>query len=383
MKSVYLDHAATTPVRAGVIEVMLPWFTEGYGNTSSAHAFGQKAKEAIEGARARIGALIGSPPESIIFTSGGTEADNLAIVGVVDAAKSPGHIITSAIEHSAVLKTCASLEKRGLDVTYLPVDAAGAIAPDDLHAAFRADTAVVSVMMVNNEVGIIEPIQELCAVCREAGVPMHTDAVQGVGKVPVDVDELGVDLLSASAHKFYGPKGVGFLYRRQGVRIKPIQHGGGHESGLRAGTVNTPGIMGMARALELACAEMQAESARLKSLCDRLESGLCERIPGLRVNSTAAHRLPGLLSVTIPNAEGEALLMKLDAAGIAVSTGSACSSKSLEPSHVLLAMGIPKEIIHGSMRFSFGHSNTVDDVAHVVEHLPRIVEELRIMSPFP
>jgi len=381
MKSVYLDHAATTPVRAEVVEAMLPWFTEGYGNTSSAHAFGQRAKEAVEDARARIAALIGAPPESIIFTSGGTEADNLAIMGVVGAAKSPGHIITSAIEHSAVLKTCAALHKQGLGVTYLPVDATGAVAPDDLHAALRPDTAVVSVMMVNNEVGIVEPIRELSAICREVGTPVHTDAVQGVGKLPVDVDELGVDLLSASAHKFYGPKGVGFLYRRQGMRIKSIQHGGGHEKGLRAGTVNTPGIMGMAHALELACAEMQAESARLKALCDRLESGLCERIPGLKVNSTAEPRLPGFLNVTIPNAEGEALLMKLDAAGIAVSTGSACSSTSLEPSHVLLAMGIPKEIIHGSMRFSFGHSNTVDDVAHVLEHLPRIVEDLRAMSP--
>jgi len=381
MKAVYLDHAATTPVRAEVVEAMLPWFTEGYGNTSSAHAFGQAAKAAIEDARARIAALIGAPPESIIFTGGGTEADNLAIMGAVAAAKSPGHIIASSIEHSAVLKTCAVLEKQGMDVTHLLVDTAGVIEPDDLHAALRPDTAIVSVMLVNNEVGVIEPLREVCAICREVGVPVHTDAVQGVGKLPVDVDALGVDLLSASAHKFYGPKGVGFLYRRQGVRIKCIQHGGGHESGLRAGTVNTPGIMGMARAMELACAEMQAESARLKALCDRLESGLCERIPGLKVNSVAAQRLPGLLNVTIPNAEGEALLMKLDAAGIAVSTGSACSSKSLEPSHVLLAMGIPKDIIHGSMRFSFGHSNTADDVAYVLDHLPRIVEDLRAMSP--
>jgi len=382
MKPVYLDHAATTPVRAEVVEAMLPWFTEDYGNTSSAHAFGQTAKTAVEEARARIAALIGAPPESLIFTGGGTEADNLAITGVVAAAKNPGHVVTTEIEHSAVLKTCAALEKRGLAVTYLPVDSIGLVAPDDLHAALRPDTAVASIMMVNNEVGIIEPIRELADVCREAGVPLHTDAVQAVGKLPVDVDELGVDLLAASAHKFYGPKGVGFLYRRQGLRIRPILHGGGHERDLRAGTVNTPGIMGMACALELACAEMQAESERLRKLRARLEAGLCERIPGLKVNSAADLCLPGLLNVTIPNAEGEALLMKLDAAGIAVSTGSACSSKSLEPSHVLLAMGIPKDIIHGSMRLSFGHSNTVDDVAHVLEHLPRIVEDLRAMSPF-
>jgi cysteine desulfurase len=381
MKTIYMDHSATTPVRAEVVEAMLPYFGEAYGNASSVHAPGRRAHEAMEHARETIGALIGASPAEVIFTSGGTEADNLAIKGVAAVGRKR-HVITSAVEHHAVLNACGALEKQGFEVTRLPVDAYGLVSAESLANALRGDTCLVTVMLANNEVGTIEPVRELAALASGAGVPFHTDAVQAIGKVPVNVDELGVDMLSISAHKFYGPKGVGALYVRRGTRVRSIQHGGHHERGLRAGTENVPGIVGMARALELACGEMEGQSLRLRGLSDELASGLVERVPDCRLNGHPERRLPHLVNLGFENVEGESLLMSLDAVGVAVSTGSACTSGTLEPSHVLTAMGIPPEKSHGSLRFSLGRDNTADDVAYVMERLPATVERFRQMSPY-
>jgi cysteine desulfurase len=386
MKQVYLDHSATTPVRQEVLEAMLPYFSEEYGNASSVHGFGQRARNAIEGAREKVASLLGASPEEIIFTSGGTESDNLAIKGLAAAPHVRGkQVVTSAIEHHAVLNTCTALEKQGFAVVQLPVDRHGLVDAEELRQALakaKGDVALVSIMMANNEVGTIEPIRELAAVAAEASVPFHTDAVQAVGKVPVDVRELGVDLLSLSAHKFYGPKGVGALYVRSGTRIQPLQHGGHHEKNLRAGTEDVPGIMGLARALELACEEMETEAQRLHELRDRLQEGLMDRIPDSLLNGHPVKRLPHLLNMSFENVEGESILLSLDAVGIAASTGSACTSGTLEPSHVLTAMGIPPEIAHGSLRFSLGRVNTAEDIEYVLEKLPPIIERLRQMSPF-
>ncbi len=384
MKRVYFDHSATTPVRREVLEAMLPYFSEEFGNASSVHGFGQRARNAMEAARDTIASLIGASPEEIIFTSGGTESDNLAIKGVAAAGRR-GRIITSAIEHHAVLNTCTQLEDAGFGVVSLPVDRYGLVDPDDLRKAVRdadGNVALVTIMTANNEVGTIEPISELGAVAAEANVPFHTDAVQALGKIPVQVDGLGVDLLSASAHKFYGPKGVGFLYVRHGTRIRPIQHGGHHERSLRAGTENVPGIVGMARALELACAELGREAERLHELRDRLQQGLMDTVEDHLLNGHPTLRLPHLLNMSFANVEGEAMLLSLDAVGVAASTGSACTSGTLEPSHVLTAMGIPPETAHGSLRFSLGRINTSEDVDYVLEELPPIIERLRQMSPF-
>jgi len=384
VKRVYFDHSATTPVREEVIEAMLPYFDEEFGNASSVHGFGQRAREAMETARDRIASCIGASPEEIVFTSGGTESNNLAIKGVT-VARRRGRIITSAIEHHAVLNTCTSLERDGFEAVLLPVDGRGLVNAGELRKAIReadGDIALVTIMTANNEVGTIEPIRELAAVAAEADVPFHTDAVQALGKIPVNVDELGVDLLSASAHKFYGPKGVGFLYVRSGTRIEPIQHGGHHERSLRAGTENVPGIVGMARALELACEELGPEATRLRELRDRLQQGLMDAVKDHLLNGHPTLRLPHLLNMSFANVEGEAMLLSLDAVGVAVSTGSACTSGTLEPSHVLTAMGIPPEIAHGSLRFSLGRINTADDVDYVLEKLPPIIERLREMSPF-
>ena len=386
MKQVYLDHSATTPVRQEVLEAMLPYFSEEYGNASSVHGFGQRARNAIEGAREKVASLLGASPEEIIFTSGGTESDNLAIKGLAAAPHVRGkQVVTSAIEHHAVLNTCTALEKQGFAVVQLPVDRHGLVDAEELRQASanaKGDVALVSIMMANNEVGTIEPIRELAAVAAEASVPFHTDAVQAVGKVPVDVRELGVDLLSLSAHKFYGPKGVGALYVRSGTRIQPLQHGGHHEKNLRAGTENVPGIMGLARALELACEEMETEAQRLHELRDRLQEGLMDRIPDSLLNGHPVKRLPHLLNMSFENVEGESILLSLDAVGIAASTGSACTSGTLEPSHVLTAMGMPPGIAHGSLRFSLGRVNTAEDIEYVLEKLPPIIERLRQMSPF-
>jgi len=385
MRRVYLDHSATTPVRKEVVEAMLPYFTEEYGNPSSVHAFGQRARNAVEEAREKVAALLSARPDEVVFTSGGTESDNLAVKGAAAASKGR-HIITSAVEHHAVLNACTILEKQGFVVTRLPVDKCGLVDPDELRSALKqqasGDVALVTIMMANNEVGTIEPIKELAAATAEASAPFHTDAVQAAGKLRIDVNELEVDLLSISAHKFYGPKGVGALYVRSGTRIQATQHGGHHEKSRRAGTENVAGIVGMARALELACEELDQEASRLRSLRDRLQEGLMERIPDCLLNGHPVKRLPHLLSMTFGNVEGESVLLSLDAVGIAASTGSACTSGTLEPSHVLTAMGIAPEIAHGSVRFSLGRDNTPDDIEYVIEKLPPIVERLRQMSPF-
>lgn len=386
MRRVYLDHSATTPVRPEVVEAMLPYFAEEFGNASSVHGFGQRARTAVEEAREKTASLIGASADEIIFTSGGTESDNLAIKGVAAAAKSNGgRIITSSIEHHAVLHACSALETQGFETALLPVDRHGLVDPAELEGTLSAGgggAALVTVMAANNEVGTIQPLKDLATVAAAAGVPFHTDAVQAVGKTPIDVNELGVDLLSVSAHKFYGPKGVGFLYVRGGTRIAPTQHGGHHEKNRRAGTENVPGIIGMARALELACEEMDEEAERLHGLRDRLQEGLMERIEDNLLNGHPVKRLPHLLNMSFENVEGESVLLSLDAVGIAASTGSACTSGTLEPSHVLTAMGIPPEIAHSSLRFSLGRSNTAEDIEYVLEKLPPIIERLRQMSPF-
>ncbi|MFO7957395.1 MAG: cysteine desulfurase NifS [Candidatus Brocadiia bacterium] len=382
METVYMDHSATTPVRPEVVEAMLPYFEEKYGNASSVHHKGREAREAVEDARRTVAAHLGAAPDEIVFTSGGTESDNHAIRGVAAAAGERGrHIITSAIEHHAVLNTCKDLEKEGFEVTTLPVDDRGLVDPRDLDDAMRPDTILVTVMMANNEVGTIEPIRELAEVASEHDVPIHTDAVQAVGKIPVDVEELGVDLLSLSGHKFYGPKGVGVLYIRSGTRIRPVQVGGHHEKGRCAGTENVPGIVGLARALELACAEMEGEGQRLRRLRDHLQEGLAGSLEDARLNGHPERRLPHILNITFAYVEGESMLLSLDAAGICVSTGSACTSGTLEPSHVLTAMGVPAEMAHGSLRFSLGRVNDEKDVEYVLEKLPPIVRRLREMSP--
>jgi cysteine desulfurase len=363
---------------------MLPYFSVEYGNASSVHGFGQRARAALEEAREKFASCLGAAPDEIVFTSGGTESDNLAIQGVAAAVRGR-RIITSAIEHHAVLNTCTALQKQGFTVEELPVDKDGLVRPEDLRRALSSagkDAALITIMMANNEVGTVEPVKELAAIAGEASVPFHTDAIQIVGKMPVDVDDLGVDLLSVSAHKFYGPKGVGALYVRSGTRIQPIQHGGHHEKSRRAGTENVAGIVGMARALELACEEIESEAERLHELRDRLQNGLMERIPDNLLNGHIAERLPHLLNMSFENVEGESMLLSLDALGIAASTGSACTSGTLEPSHVLTAMGIPPEIAHSSLRFSLGRANTADDIDYVLEKLPPIVERLRRMSPF-
>ncbi len=382
MNTIYMDHSATTPVRPKVAEAMAPYMTEHFANPSSVHTPGQRTRRAVEDARETIGRLLGASPEEIIFTSGGTESNTLALLGVTAASdEERRHLVTSSVEHSAVLATCAALEKEGFAITRLPVDEHGRVDPADLRAALRPETALVSIMTANNEVGTIQPIAELAEVAREASVPFHTDAVQAVGKIPLDVGQLGVDLLTVSAHKFYGPKGVGALYVRAGTDVEPVQHGGHHEKGLRAGTENVPGIVGMARALELACADLEAEAERLRGLRDRLEDELRAAVPDVRLNGHPRHRLPHLLNLSFSNVEGESMLLSLDAVGVCVSTGSACTSGTLDPSHVLVAMGIPPEVAHGSLRFSMGRQNTAEDVEFVIEQLPPIVERLRSMSP--
>ncbi|MCL6450323.1 MAG: cysteine desulfurase NifS [Acetobacteraceae bacterium] len=382
MRRVYLDHAATTPVHPQVAKVAVQYMTETFGNPSSIHCFGREARQAVEGARATVASLIGAQPEEIYFTSGGTEADNLAIQGVaLAAADGRGHIITSQVEHHAVLHTCEFLEKRGFDVTYLPVDGHGMVDPDQVARAIRKDTVLITVMLANNEVGTIQPIADIARLAREKGVPVHTDAVQAAGNIPVDVNRLGVDLMSLSSHKIYGPKGTGALYVRRGTRISPTVHGGAHERGLRAGTENVPGILAMAKASELAQAEMPQRMAHVARLRDRFLKGLMEKVPDVRLNGHPTARLPNNASVSVLYVEGESVLLNLDLQGIAASSGSACTSGRLEPSHVLVAMGIPHDISQGSLRFSFGRGNTEEDVDYVLEVLPSVIARLRAMSP--
>jgi len=382
MKRVYLDYAATTPTHPEVVKAMLPYFTEAFGNASSIYAYGQEAKGAIEEARAKVAELIGAREEEVIFTSGGTEADNFALKGVALANEAKGnHIITTSIEHHAVLESCRFLERRGFQVTYLAVDGYGMVDPDDVRKALTSKTILISVMHANNEVGTIEPVAEIAKIAQEAGVYLHTDAVQTVGHIPTDVNELGVDLLSMSAHKLYGPKGVGALYVRKGTKLVPFMHGGEQERGRRASTENVPGIVGFGRAVELARQEMDEEASRLSQLREKLTNGLLERIEHIHLNGHPTQRLPNNVNVNIAFVEGESMCLNLDLEGICASTGSACSSSSLEPSHVLLAMGLPPEEAHGSLRFTLGRWTTEEDIERVLEVLPPIVARLRAMSP--
>ncbi|MFC1864358.1 cysteine desulfurase NifS [Chloroflexota bacterium] len=382
MKRIYLDYAATTPTHSDVVKAMLPYFTDAFGNPSSIHSYGQEAKGAIEEARIKVADLIGARDEEIVFTSGGTEADNFAVKGVAFANEDRGnHIITSSVEHHAVIEVCKFLEKREFSVTYLPVDKYGLVAPADVKKAITKKTILISVMHANNEMGAIEPIAEIGKIAREAGVYFHTDAVQTVGHIPVDVNELGVDLLSMSAHKLYGPKGVGALYIRKGTKLIPFIHGGEQERRRRASTENIPGIVGFGKAAELARQEMSKEAERLTCLSDRLIKGLLERIDHTRLNGHPIMRLPNNVNVSVDYVEGESMLLNLDLEGICASTGSACSSSSLEPSHVLLAMGLSHEQAHGSLRFSLGKWTTEEEIERVLEVLPRVVAKLRAMSP--
>ena len=383
MKSVYFDHAATTPVHPQVLEAMLPYLKEHYGNASSLHTPGQIAARAVEEARAKVAELINCDPREIIFTGSGTEADNFALKGIAEKLKSRGnHIITSAIEHHAIEMTCRYLEKRGFQVTYLPVDREGLVHPEDLKKALREETILVSIMHANNEVGTIQPIKELAEIAHERGVLFHTDAVQTAGSIPVDVRELGVDLLSLSAHKFYGPKGVGALFLRKGVVIEPLIHGGGQERNLRAGTTNVPSIVGLGKAAELAKKELQQRMEHNLKLRERLIKGLEEKLSDYILTGHRTLRLPGNVSICVQYIEGESMLLLLNAEGFACSSGSACTSGSLEPSHVLIAMGIDPQLAQGSLRITLGRENTEEDVDRFLEVLPKIVERLREMSPF-
>ncbi len=382
MKRIYLDNAATTPTDPRVVQAMLPYFTEVYGNPSSLHAFGQGAKHAIEEARHIVAAFIGAKPEEIVFTSGGTESNNFTIKGVAFARREKGnHIITSKIEHHAVLEPCHFLEKQGFKVTLIPVDKYGLVDPADVKKAITDKTILISIMHANNEIGTIEPIAEIGKLARGRDVYFHTDAVQTLGHLPVDVDELNVDILSASGHKLYGPKGVGILYVRKGVRMLPFMHGGDHEQGRRASTHNVPGIVGFGRAVELAKEERGKEIEKLTFLRDKLIKGILKTIEFTRLNGHPTQRLPNNVNVSISYVEGESMLLNLDMEGIACSTGSACTSSSLEPSHVLSAIGLSHELAHGSLRFSMGRQTLEDDIDYVLGVLPGIVGKLRSMSP--
>ena len=382
MKKIFLDHAATTPTDLRVVEAMLPYFSDSFGNPSSIHSLGLETRTAVAEAREKVASLIGAAGDEIIFTSGGTEADNLAIKGVALANAHKGkHIVTTRIEHHAVEESCRYLEKQGIKVTHVAVDHDGLVDPREVERAVTPETILISVMHANNEVGTIQPIAEISRVARSRGIYFHTDAVQTVGHIPAKVDDLGVDLLAISAHKLYGPKGVGVLYVRKGTRIVPFMHGGGQERGLRATTENVPGIVGFGKAAEIAQAEMDAESKHVTRLRDKLIKGLLERIPQVRLNGHPTQRLPNNVNISVASVEGESLAVSLDLEGIAVSTGSACSSEAMEPSHVLTAMGVPVELARGSVRFSLGKKNTDEEIDRVLEAFPRIVSRLRAVSP--
>jgi cysteine desulfurase len=382
MQRIYLDHAATTPTRSEVVKAMLPFFTNDFGNPSSIYSYGREAKGTVEEARTKVAEFIGARSEEIIFTSGGTEADNYALKGVAYFnERKRNHIITTSIEHHAVLEVCKFLERRGFRITYLPVDKYGLVDPDDARKAITDKTVLISVMHANNEVGTIEPVQEIGKIAREAGVYFHSDTVQTVGHIPVNVDELKVDLLSISGHKFYGPKGVGALYVRKGTKLVSFMHGGGQEKRRRAGTENVAAIVGLGKAVELTGREMTKEAGRLVYLRDKLIKGLGKKIDHIHLNGHPTRRLPNNVNVSVDFVEGESMILNLDLEGICASTGSACSSASLEPSHVLLALGLPAEQAHGSLRFSLGRENTEADVERVLEVLPEIVAKLRSMSP--
>jgi cysteine desulfurase len=381
-KAIYLDHAATTYTKKEVLEEMLPFFTEHFGNPSSIHKFGRDVRKHVDIAREKVAKAIGALPEEIYFTAGGSEADNWAVKGAAFANRSKGnHIITSRIEHHALLHTCEYLEKEGFEVTYLPVDEYGMVSVEDVKNAITEKTILISIMYANNEIGTIQPIESIGRLAREKGIYFHTDAVQAVGSVKIDVKEQNIDILSLSAHKFYGPKGVGALYVRKGVKLLSIIHGGAQERGRRAGTENVPGIIGLAKAIELATNNLDEHSSRITALRDKLIKGVMDNIPYTRLNGHPVKRLPGNANFCFRYIEGEALLLNLDIKGIAGSSGSACTSGSLDPSHVLLSIGLPHEIAHGSLRLSIGDINTEEDIDYVMEVLPEIVDRLRQMSP--
>jgi cysteine desulfurase len=381
-KVIYLDHNSTTPLAPQVLEAMLPYLKDKYGNASSIHAKGREAREGVDWARNIVASTLGIAPEDLVFTSGGTEADNFAIKGIALANSDKGkHIITSKIEHPAVLNTCQFLEKMGYEVIYLGVDKYGRVSPEDVKKAIKENTILVSIMYANNEVGTIQPIAEIAKVTKEKGIPFHTDAVQALGKIAFRVEDLGVDLLSVSGHKIYGPKGVGALYIRKGVKIFPHQHGGHHERSLRAGTENVAGIVGFGRAVELMRENFAEKNERIKELRDKLHQGLFKELDNLHLNGHLDSRLPNTLNLGFEFVEGESLIINFDLKGICASTGSACTSGSLEPSHVLTAMGISPQIAQGAVRFSLGEVNTEEDINYCLEVIPPIVKRLREMSP--
>ena len=383
MKQIYFDNAATTAVEPEVVETMLPYFTEAFGNASSPHGYGRSARQEMEKARDQVASLIGAKPEEIIFTSGGTESDNLALFGVLEAQEKKGkHIITSMVEHHAVLHTCEYLEKIGkAEVTYLPVDENGLIDPAEVEKAIRPDTVLISIMLANNEIGTIQPIAEIGEIAKKHQVTLHTDAVQAVGAISVDVNELNVDLLTLTAHKIYGPKGIGALFVRKGTRIKPLIHGGSHERNLRAGTESVVQIIGLGKAAEIAQRELKEDGERITKLRDYIISEVLEKIPYSRLNGDSVRRLPNNVNMSFSFLEGEALLLMLDMKGIACSSGSACTSGSLDPSHVLLAIGLDHETAHGSLRITLGRHSTKEEAEYLIQELPPIVARLRMMSP--
>ncbi len=376
---IYLDNSATTPVAPEVVEAMSPYFSTSYGNASSLHTFGREAHRAMEESRGTVAEIVGARPEEIVFTAGATEANNLALIGTVLASTDRKHLITTAIEHHAVLHTIEWLQTQGFEATVLDVDPTGRVDPEQVREAIRPDTLLVSVMTGNNEIGTLQPIEEIGRICHEHGVLVHTDAVQAFGKIPLPVD--AVDLLSISAHKFHGPKGVGFLFARKGIKLTPILHGGGHERGRRSGTENVPGIVGLAAAAKLAIREQGATSSRTRALRERMIDEIT-KLPGTRLNGHRTESLPHIANFSFEAIEGESLVMRLDERGIAASTGSACSSPNLEPSHVLVAIGVPLSMAHGSLRISMGRQTTEEEINAFLDVLPEVVDRLRAISPF-
>jgi cysteine desulfurase len=382
VRKIYLDYSATTPVKEEVVQEMLPYFTETFGNASSIHSFGQDAKRALENARSRVAATMGTAADTIYFTAGGSESDNWALKGVMHANKAKGnHLITTKIEHHAILHTCEALEKEGFEVTYLDVDAYGQIDLEALKAAMKPTTVLVSIMFINNEIGTMQKIEEISKIVHEGGAIFHTDAVQAYGNVKIDVGALGIDLMSVSSHKIYGPKGVGALYIKKGIRIHNLIEGGAQERKRRAGTENIAGIMGFAKAAELADQNLESHVAKLVALRERLVKGILESVDYVKYNGHPTERHPGNVNVCFEFIEGEALLLSLNAKGIGGSSGSACTSGSLDPSHVLLAIGLPHEIAHGSLRLTIGDFTSEEDVDYTIEALKEVVQKLRMMSP--
>jgi len=379
-RRVYLDHNASTPVHPDAVAAMLPYFTERFGNPSSIHGFGREAREGLDDARERLAGFLGAGRDEIVFTSGGTESDNFAIKGVAGA-RGAGHVVTSAVEHHAVLRSCQALEAQGFAVTYVPVDGTGRVDPEAVARALRADTILVSIMHANSEVGTLQPITEIGRLTRERGIPFHVDAVQTFGKLPIDIHGMGIDLLSFSSHKIYGPKGIAGLYVRKGTRMVPVQHGGEHERRRRAGTENVPGVVGLAKAADLRARDMVEEARRVSGLRDRLWAGLQARVPEIRLNGHPEHRLPGTCNVCVRHVESESIVLGLDLEGIGVSAGSACTSGNVEPSHVLVAMGVPLDWAMGTVRCSLGRSTTAEDVDYVIETFAALCARLRAQIP--